>query len=122
MDANIQELECLLFSDLRKDSEVDKESFMLCLEEIYKELSESSSKGVNLTRFSDFLMNCPMFVAEKFFLSLLDKSKKEKDRNLTFDEFSLPMITFKFGSYEEVLNVIFKIFDFDSDGIDYQYF
>ena len=36
---------------------------------------------------------------------------------LSHEEFIIPILTFKFGTYEEVLRIIFNIFDFDSDGL-----
>jgi len=102
------------FDELRKTNDLDKDSFALYLEEIYKQLSESKSKGISLTRFSDFLSSsCPVFVAEKFFYSLM---KKQKKKQLSYEEFITPIQTLRFGTYEEVLRIIFNIYDFDQDG------
>jgi len=103
------------FDDLRKNNDLDKDSLTIYLNEIYAQLSESKSKGVSLSRFSDFLTNCPVFVTEKFFHSLTKSSNKEKT-HLSYEEFINPVQTLRFGTYEEVLRIIFNIFDFDQDG------
>ncbi len=116
-ETNKTEVEIITFEELRKaSSDIDEDSFDIYLHEIYKELSESKFKGINISRFYDFLPECPKFVSNKFFLSLLGKGEDDKC-HLTYEEFSSPLKTLKFGTYEEVVQIIFNLCDFDKDGL-----
>jgi len=111
---NSKIVESISFEELRSTNNVDPESFKIYLEEIYKELSETKKKGINMTRFSGFLSDCPVFVANKLFLSLLKHGGNDKS-HLTYEEFSVPLQTIKYGSFEDIAKLIFNIFDFDKD-------
>jgi len=120
MKSNYNQLpESLLFNELRNNNNISKETFTEYLNEIYKDLAEAWKKqnnGILFSRFTDLIPNCPVFLAMKFFNSLLNK-KNQSNSYLSLNEFLACFITLKFGSYEEVVGLIFNIFDFDRDGI-----
>ena len=111
--------ESILFDELRNNSIIDKETFSKYLNEIYKDLAEywkKEDQGIQFSRFSDLIQHCPVFLLIKFFNSLLNK-ESQSDSNLSLNEFLSCFMTLKFGTYEEVVGLIFNIFDFDRDGI-----
>jgi len=112
------ENESISFDELRQKDDIDKETFSNYITEIYQDLAETGekcNKGIHFNRFSDLIPECPVFLASKFFNSLLTKENKSKSY-LSTNEFLSVLIVLKFGTYEEVLRLIFNIFDFDRDG------
>ena len=110
-------VEVITFEELRPDTKVDQESYAIYLEEIYNDLCDSNLKGMSFHRFSDFLPECPVFVANKFFLSLCNPNLGKKvNAYLSQENFIRSALILKFGSFEEVARIVFNIFDFDMDG------
>lgn len=111
-------MECIEFEDLRDfyKKEVDEETFMIYLEELYNELAtsyntQSKEKGISKNRFTKYLPEMNIFISEKIFSSF----NNSNSGLLSFKEFAHPIKTLKYGSFEEVALIIFKIYDFNSD-------
>ena len=110
-------LESISFDEIRPMDIIDKESFTIHLKEVFKSLSENNNKytkGIYFDRFSDLIPDCPVFIAFKFFKSLMTKENSIKSY-ISLNEFLTGLITLKFGNYEEVAKMIFNIFDFDQN-------
>jgi len=112
-------MENIEFDDLRDfyKKEVEVRTFEMYLEEIYNELSQSNIvdnpyKGIAKTTFTKYLSEMNILISEKIFSSF-DVSKSGI---LSFSDFSEPIITLKYGTFEQVAKVIFRIYDFNSDG------
>jgi len=108
----------ILFDDIRDNDDIDKESYSIYLEEIYKDLAEpdeNRNEVLFYNRFSDMIAQCPIFLALKFFNTFLSKEDQLR-LYLTQKEFLVGLVTFRFGSFEDVSRIIFNIFDFNLDG------
>jgi len=111
--------------EIRNISETDLyEAFNLHLNEIFEEYSIESKKEdifknvyvkkrIEELNMLKYLIKIPIFIAEKIFKAF---SLRSKD-GLTLDCFSEPLNTLKYGTEKEVLQIIFKLLDFNSSGV-----
>jgi Ca2+-binding EF-hand superfamily protein len=104
------------FEDLRESLDIkDTSVFSIYLKEIYKDLAdraESDKKsGISKITFWEY-MKIPVFISEKLFCAL------DEDNNnfLNSNEFSEGLFTLYTGGFEETVEIIFRIMDFDKDG------
>ena len=90
--------------------------FKKYLIEVFNDLANSVNKQNKkyLTRmaFYDYI-KLPIFIAEKLFMSFA----KSNDQGLCLEEFVENFYNLYMGSFEETINIIFKILDFNKDGI-----
>jgi len=116
-------MENIEFEDIRDfyKKEVDQETFELALKDVHdffigKNYYESDNllKEVKFdkTKFTKYLSDINMFISEKIFSSF-DISKKGY---LSYEDFCNPIRVLKFGSFEDVVKIVFNIYDFNSDG------
>ena len=111
----MEQKEYIDFNEIKKFVGVeDNELFLIYLKEVYKDLAERSGtnrkKGVMKIFFLDYL-KLPMFISDKVF-SVLDK---DNDGFLNSKEFILGMSKLYNGTYEETIQFIFDILDFNHD-------
>ena len=111
----MEQKEYIDFNEIKKFVGVeDNELFLIYLKEVYKDLAERSGtnrkKGVMKIFFLDYL-KLPMFISDKVF-SVLDK---DNDGFLNSKEFILGMNKLYNGTYEETIQLIFDILDFNHD-------
>jgi len=104
------------YEDLRESLDIkDTTIFSIYLKEIYKDLAdraESDKKsGISKITFWEY-MKIPVFISEKLFFAL------DQDNNnfLNSKEFSEGLFTLFTGGFDETVEIIFKIMDFDKDG------
>jgi len=108
------------FEDLRQIMNIeDSISFGLYLGNIFKELSNKKvtskgNDGISKKSFYNFI-KLPIFIAEKVFDMLV--REKEDQEAIQFQEFSKFLHTLYLGSYRETAELIFKLYDFNNDGI-----
>ena len=110
------EKEYIDFNEIKKIVSVENEElFLIYLKEVYKDLAdrneENRKKGIMKIIFFDYL-KLPMFISEKVF-TVLDE---DKDGFLSSKEFILGMNKLYNGSYEDTIQLIFDILDFNHDG------
>jgi hypothetical protein len=90
--------------------------FQLYLREVYKDLSdraESNRKqGISKITFMEY-MKLPVFICEKLFTAL----DIDSDQFLNIKEFTEGLFTLYEGSFEQTTDLIFKMLDFNKDGI-----
>ena len=90
--------------------------FKKYLKEVFNDLGNSVNKENKkfMTRmvFYDYI-KLPIFIAEKLFMSFT----KTSNQGLCEEEFVENFYKLYMGSFEETTNVIFKLLDFDKDGI-----
>ena len=111
MDFNL-----IKFKTLRRDLKINDFSlFTSYLGNTYKDLAERSENktklGISRIIFYNYL-NLSLIISEKIFNSF----DKDKNNYLNLKEFREGMIRLFQGNFEETLNSIFEIYDFDSDG------
>lgn len=104
------------FDQLRDAYECfDEDIFKCFVEELFSDLSTKSKNGLRHIpshRFTGFIPNVPLLIADKFFFSICHK----KDEKLYFENFYKAIRTLRYSPVEEVVELVFKIYDFDSDG------
>jgi len=103
------------FEFIRNSVKFEKENlFSLYLKDVYDDLSsrEPSQKGISKLAFYDYL-KFPIFISEKFF-SALDKDSKGY---INEKEFIQGFTKLYLGIFLETSEMIFKILDFDKDGL-----
>ena len=105
------------FNGLKEVVNIENEElFLLYLKEIYKDLADrdasSKKKGIMKMIFLDYL-KLPVFISEKVFNAF----DKDKDGFLNLKEFVFGMNTLYNGTFEETLELIFEILDFNQDGL-----
>ena len=110
------EKEYIDFNEIKKIVRGENEElFLIYLKEVYKDLAdrneENRKKGIMKIIFFDYL-KLPMFISEKVF-TVLDE---DKDGFLSSKEFILGMNKLYNGSYEDTIQLIFDILDFNHDG------
>ena len=90
--------------------------FKKYLKEVFNDLGNSVNKENKkfMTRmvFYDYI-KLPIFIAEKLFMSFT----KTSNQGLCEEEFVENFYKLYMGSFEETTNVIFKLLDFDKDGV-----
>ena len=90
----------------------------MCLpyfKDIFKDLQERSdnkSKGINKLSMLDY-SQLPGLLAERFFYVL----DTDKDLYLNQKEFLNGMLDFYCSSFDQKLNFVFRMYDFDEDGL-----
>ena len=86
------------------------------LKEVFKDLADraesNKKKGISKITFLDYI-KLPVFIAEKLFNSL----DQDGDNFLNSKEFIDGLSKFYLGTFEESVELIFNIFDFDKDGV-----
>ncbi len=104
------------FQDIKNLFELkSKELFELYLEYIFPDLSSYNDKtllGVSSTKFIDFL-KLPIFICEKLFVLIKEKNEKY----LSLECLKNFLCKLYFGTYKETVEIIFKLYDFDHDGL-----
>lgn len=94
----------------------DKDLFMLYLKEVYKDLADRSEqekqKGILKMTFKDYT-KLSIFISEKVFLAF----DNDADGHLNRKEFILGMSSLYSGTFEETIQIIFNILDFNHDGL-----
>jgi len=91
-----------------------KNIFFSYLKDVFKDLSERSENkklGISKITFYNYY-KIPVFIAEKLFMSL----DKDEDGYINLKEFTEGMLSLYLGSFEECVQSIFDIYDFDKDG------
>ena len=111
----MEQKEYIDFNEIKKFVGVkDNELFLIYLKEVYKDLAQRNEnnrkKGIMKIIFQDYL-KLPMFLSDKVF-SVLDK---DNDGFLNSKEFILGMNKLYNGNYEETIQLIFDILDFNHD-------
>ena len=111
-----EEKEFIDFNEIKKIISVENEElFLIYLKEIYKDLADRNEtnrkKGIMKLIFFDYL-KLPMFISEKLF-TVFDE---DKDGFLNSKEFILGMNRLYNGSYQDTIQLIFDILDFNHDG------
>ena len=90
--------------------------FIKYLKEIYKDLADRSDsdkkKGILKMTFFDYI-KLPIFISEKVFNAF----DEDKDNFLNPKEFVFGMNKLYNGTFEETLEIIFTLLDFNNDGI-----
>jgi Ca2+-binding EF-hand superfamily protein len=106
--------ETVQFDDIKPDDGISEEVFEMCLKDKYKELKIKCDKksGITKMNFSNFIGKIPVFIAEKIFQAF----NSSKSNYMSYEEFCIPLITLKYGTYEQAAGILFNIFDFDHDG------
>jgi tRNA A-37 threonylcarbamoyl transferase component Bud32/Ca2+-binding EF-hand superfamily protein len=86
------------------------------LKEVFKDLADraesNKKKGISKITFLDYI-KLPVFIAEKLFNSL----DQDNDTFLNSKEFIEGLGKLYLGTFEESVDLIFNIFDFDKDGV-----
>lgn len=86
------------------------------LKEVFKDLADraesNKKKGISKITFLDYI-KLPVFIAEKLYNSL----DQDGDNFLNSKEFIEGLSKFYLGTFEESVELIFNIFDFDKDGV-----
>ena len=94
----------------------DMTLFVSYLKEIYKDLAERSEidkkKGINKITFYDYI-KLPIFISEKLFQAL----DRNQDNFLNSNEFIEGLQNLYMGDFESTLEIIFRMLDFDKDGL-----
>jgi len=107
--------ECIEFDELRQTyTHLDAVSFDKYIEDIFNELSvkKNNKMGITKNRFLDFLTGVPILVSEKIFNSFDTKSQGF----LGEEDFCTPIKVLQYGTFEQVAEFTFKVYDFDKDG------
>ena len=105
------------FDKLREYVGIANESlFLKYLKEVYKDLADrsesSKKKGITKITFLDYI-KLPIFISEKVFCSF----DQDRDGFLNPKDFIYGMKKLYNGSFEETIQIIFELLDFNSDGI-----
>ena len=94
----------------------DVSLFQVYLREVYKDLSdraESNRKqGISKITFMEY-MKLPVFICEKLFAAL----DVDNDQFLSVKEFTEGLFNLYNGNFEETSDLIFKMLDFNKDGL-----
>jgi hypothetical protein len=94
----------------------DVSLFQVYLREVYKDLSdraESNRKqGISKITFMEY-MKLPVFICEKLFAAL----DVDNDQFLSIKEFTEGLFNLYNGNFEETSDLIFKMIDFNKDGL-----
>jgi hypothetical protein len=93
-----------------------KELFMIYIKEVFKDLAErdegNKKKGIPRITFFEYL-KIPVFIAESIFTCF----DLNKDGYLSLSEFGEGLTLLYLGTFEEVVNLIFNIYDSNQDGL-----
>lgn len=105
------------FSDLQGSLDIkSKELLRLYLKEVYKDIAEmdvsGKRKGISKIAFFEFL-KIPIFICESTFKAF----DINKDGYLTLSELTEGFALLYLGNLEDVVRLIFNIYDSDQDGI-----
>ena len=94
----------------------DQGLFLRYLKEVYKDLADrtepSKKKGITKVTFLDYI-KLPVFISEKVFCAL----DQDHDGFLNPKEFIYGMNKLYNGTFEETIQIIFELLDFNNDGI-----
>ena len=112
----VEQKEFIDFNEIKKIVNFENEElFLIYLKEVYKDLAdrneENRKKGIMKIVFFDYL-KLPMFISDKVF-TVFDE---DKDGFLSSKEFILGMNKLYNGSYQDTIQLIFDILDFNHDG------
>lgn len=104
------------FNKIREYIKVnDLNLLAMYLKEVFKDLADraesNKKKGISKITFLDYV-KLPVFIAEKLFTSL----DNDRDGFLSSKEFVEGMCRLYLGNFEQTVELIFDIFDFDKDG------
>jgi Ca2+-binding EF-hand superfamily protein len=104
------------FSSIRGQYSYDSALFSSYLKEVYKDLADraesNKKKGISKITFLDYI-KLPVFIGEKLFNSL----DLDADAYLNSKEFIEGLVKVYMGEFEQSVEIIFNIFDFDKDGV-----
>jgi len=105
------------FEDLRKYINIEDPSLLTTyLKEVFKDLSDrgdsNKKKGISKITFLEYI-KLPVFIAEKVFQSF----DVDNDGFLSVKEFVDNLSLLYLGDFNETIQIIFNIFDFDKDQI-----
>ena len=104
------------FNELQESLKIkNKELFMIYIKEVFKDLAErddgNKKKGIPKITFLEY-MKIPVFIAE----SLFGCFDMNKDSYLSLSEFGEGMTLLYFGTFEEIVSLMFNIYDNNQDG------
>lgn len=107
----------LEFTDLQEGLKIkSKELFMIYIKEVFKDLAErddgNKKKGIPRITFFEYV-KIPVFIAESLFTCF----DLNKDGYLSLSEFGEGLTLLYLGTFEEVVNLIFNIYDSNQDGL-----
>ena len=77
----------------------------------------NGSKQLSKTNFYNYFKDIPLVIIEKIFNSFLSDNKTE----LSQDNFISNFMCIMFGNYDQILKLIFNIYDFSNKGIIYKH-
>lgn len=105
------------FSELQAGLRIkNKELFMIYIKEVFKDLAErdegNKKKGIPKITFLEYL-KLPVFIAESLFAHF----DINKDGYLSLPEFGEGLTILFCGKFEEIVNLIFCIYDSNQDGL-----
>jgi len=88
--------------------------FNYCIKDKFEEISTQKNRIKILEKQSFYkFLNLPIFMSERLYDQLIDLEKG----NLTEDSFSTFMNILYLGSFHQLANLIFNIYDYDQDGL-----
>lgn len=105
------------FEDIRKYINIDDANLLnTYLKEVFKDLSDradsNKKKGISKITFLEYI-KLPVFIAEKLFNSF----DIDNDGFLSLKEFTDNLSSLYIGNFNETIQIVFNLLDFDKDNI-----
>jgi len=107
--------EFIEFNRIRNYINIEQTYFSIYIKELFNDLTDydenEMEKGISKSTFIDYF-RLPSLINNKLY-KIFDK---KNTGYINFKDFNNKMTKLYFGNYEETTNIIFNIYDFDSDG------